>query len=238
MKNRFISILNRMRKKNCALVLILIFLAVGVLGALMGCTTGNTDPSKTDTPTAATKGTGPFVGYVKDLSADTFDVYTEESGTYIMLRIGVRISVQETAAAWVTVGPIRIQVAPSKPKKDKKKAEPKKKKTTDGKDKLKRLKKLPKPTLEDIRSAIETLGPPLNRALYRTRRGIRIHPLHLSVTVGGANNPAEAAELYGLLHAAVWTAMPVAEELLVIPEPSIHGKKCIRYVRGVGGHLE
>jgi len=84
LKNRFISILNRMRKKNCALVLILIFLAVGVLGALMGCTTGNTDPSKTDTPTAATKGTGPFVGYVKDLSADTFDVYTEESGTYIM----------------------------------------------------------------------------------------------------------------------------------------------------------
>jgi len=141
---------------------------------------------------------------------------------FCMLRIGVRISVQETAAAWVTVGPIRIQVAPSKPKKDKKKAEPKKKKTTDGKDKLKRLKKLPKPTLEDIRSAIETLGPPLNRALYRTRRGIRIHPLHLSVTVGGANNPAEAAELYGLLHAAVWTAMPVAEELLVIPEPSIH----------------
>ena len=141
---------------------------------------------------------------------------------FCMLRIGVRITVQETAAAWVTVGLIRIQVAPSKPKKSKKKAEPKKKKTTDGKDKLKQLKKLPKPTLEDIRSAIDTLGPPLKRALRRTRRGIRIHPLQLSVTVGGAHNPAEAAELYGLIHSAVWIVMPVAEELLVIPEPSIH----------------
>lgn len=139
-----------------------------------------------------------------------------------LLRIGVRISVQGTAAAWVTVGPFRIQVAPSKPKKEKKKTEPKKKKPPEGKDKQKQPKKFPKPTLDDIRSAIHTLGPPLKRALRRTRRGIRIDPLRISFTVGGANNPAEAAELYGLLHAAVWTVMPVAEELLVIPEPSIH----------------
>ncbi|BAK98461.1 peptidase M56 family protein [Oscillibacter valericigenes Sjm18-20] len=32
----------------------------------------------------AADGAGPFVGYVKDAAADTFDVYTEENGTYIM----------------------------------------------------------------------------------------------------------------------------------------------------------
>ena len=42
------------------------------------------------------------------------------------------------------------------------------------------------------------------------------------MTGGGSEDPAAAAELYGYLHAGVWTAMPVLEQLLVIPDPYIH----------------
>lgn len=136
---------------------------------------------------------------------------------FCLLRIGVRVWIDETAAAWVTVGPLKIQVAPSKPKR--KKAEKKKEKTKNGKNKLKNL---PKPSLEDIRSAITTLGPPCKKALRRTRRSIRVNPFQVSATIGGAEDPAVAAEIYGFAHAAVWTGMPMAEELLVIPNPGIH----------------
>ena len=37
-----------------------------------------------------------------------------------------------------------------------------------------------------------------------------------------AVEPADAAQLYGELHGAVWTGMPVLEQLLVIPRPHIH----------------
>ena len=47
-------------------------------------------------------------------------------------------------------------------------------------------------------------------------------PLRLSATLGGAEDPAAAAELYGGLHALVWTGMPALEKLVVIRDPGIH----------------
>ena len=44
----------------------------------------------------------------------------------------------------------------------------------------------------------------------------------VSVTVGGAEEPADAAELYGLLNALVWTGMPALERLVDVPDPQIH----------------
>ena len=44
----------------------------------------------------------------------------------------------------------------------------------------------------------------------------------LSATLGGAEDPAAAAELYGGLHALVWTGMPALEKLVVIRDPGIH----------------
>ncbi|MEA4846837.1 MAG: M56 family metallopeptidase [Clostridiaceae bacterium] len=43
-----------------------------------------TNPIATDMPVTPAKGTGPFVGYVKGAATETFDVYTEEDGRYIM----------------------------------------------------------------------------------------------------------------------------------------------------------
>lgn len=117
------------------------------------------------------------------------------------------------------VGLFHIRIFPAKKKREKsgEKAE----KTEKEKPKKPKA-SLPKPSLADIKDAVHTLAPPLKRALGRTRRGIRIHPLQLSVTVGGREDPAAAAELYGYLHAGVWTGMPVLEQLLVIPAPYIH----------------
>ena len=77
-------------------------------------------------------------------------------------------------------------------------------------------------SFRDIKEMLSTLWPPLKKALNRTRRGIRIHPLTVSVIVGAANDPAAGAELYGWIHAGVWTVMPQLEQVLVIPKPSIH----------------
>lgn len=129
----------------------------------------------------------------------------------------------ERATADLTIGPFHVRLTPTepgtekRPKKGKKKA-PKK----EGKNPANRIKALPKPTLEEIKSAVRALAPACKRALRRTRRGIRVHPLRLSVTIGGGADAAWAAETYGYAHAAVWTVMPVLEELLVIPDPRIH----------------
>ena len=138
------------------------------------------------------------------------------------LRLGIDAAVDGKAVTVdAAVGPLRIRVLPGKPKKTKPEKEVPPKKEA-AKSPPKEKKPLPKPTLADIRSALDALLPPLKRALGRTRRSIRVKPLDASVTFGGAADPAAAAELYGYAHMAVWTGMPVLEQLLVIPDPHIH----------------
>lgn len=120
------------------------------------------------------------------------------------------------------VGLLHIRILPAKETSQKAKKKPKKGKKAEKPNEEKPKRARPKITLTDIKDAVRTLAPPLKRALARTRRGIRISPLQLSVTVGGSEDPAAAAELYGYLHAGVWTAMPALEQLLVIPDPYIH----------------
>lgn len=120
------------------------------------------------------------------------------------------------------IGPLHIRILPARKRNEKAaKAVKEAEKTVEAKPKKSKA-PLMKPSLADIKDAVHTLAPPLKRALGRTRRGIRIHPLQLSVTVGGREDPAAAAELYGYLHAGVWTGMPVLEQWLVIPAPYIH----------------
>lgn len=147
------------------------------------------------------------------------------------IRVGAHVTLQDNSpTVRVKIGPFGIQVYPAKKKKDEtpKEKKPKKKKKaakqeeTAASDGKKDKKEKPKITLEDVRSAFDALWPPLKRALGRTRRSIRIRPLDLSVVLGGARDPAKAAESYGYIHMGVWTGMPVLEQLLVIPDPHIH----------------
>lgn len=146
------------------------------------------------------------------------------------IRVGIHAAYDgTTATADVTVGPFRIRVAPGKKDKTdegkaKKKAPPKaaSSKKESGTGILDKLKTIPRPSLSDVHRALEALAPACKKALGRTRRSIRVDPLTVSVTVGGATNPAAAAETYGVLHMGVWTVMPPLEQLLVIPRPHIH----------------
>ena len=134
-----------------------------------------------------------------------------------MTKVGVLAEFgQEALKLDARIGPFTVQLFPQKEK------PPKKKQAAGKKSEKPAKKKLPKIALADIKDAVAALWPPLKRALGRTRRGIRIKPLTLSITVGAEEDPASGAETYGYLHSGVWTGMPMLEQLLVIPDPRIH----------------
>lgn len=135
-----------------------------------------------------------------------------------LTRVGAQAALLDGAIRVdVQVGLFHFRVFPGKKKVKRESGE----EETEKKEK-KPGKKGPKITFPDVKEAAVALWPPLRRALRRTRRGIRVKPLILSVTLGGGGNPAGAAQLYGQIQAAVWNGMPVLEKLLDIPEPSIH----------------
>ena len=138
-----------------------------------------------------------------------------------LMWVGVRVTLTpDSQVVDVKIGLIRFRIYPAKRKEKKKEA--KKTETSAKSGKTEKKKSLPKIKLRDIKDAVRTLWPPLKRALERTRKGIRIHPLDLSVTLGGLKDPAETAKLYAYLHAGMWTAMPLLEKVIDIPDPHLH----------------
>lgn len=121
----------------------------------------------------------------------------------------------------VKIGLIRFRIYPAKhkAKKEQKEAKKAKKSVESGKTKKKSM---PKFKLKDIKDAVRTLWPPLKRALERTRKGIRIDPLDLNLVLGGREDAADAAKLYAYLHAGMWVAMPLLEQVIDIPDPHLH----------------
>ena len=137
-------------------------------------------------------------------------------------RAGVLVTLGEPLRVEVKAGWLRFQVVPGKKRRPRKKPPKKKEEASSGEDGAEGKKKRPSFSLEEIWDAVRTLAPPLKRALGRTRRGIRVAPLRLSLALGGQEDPASAAKLYGELNAAVWAGMSVLEQLLDIPDPRIH----------------
>ena len=136
-----------------------------------------------------------------------------------LLRVRITAEFKPSLLLIIRIGPVCKQIYPSLKKKAETSAAPTEVKTKESK---KSHKKLAKPKFSDIRDAFETLKPALLKALRRTRRGIRIHPLELSVIFGGREDPAAAAERFGYANAMVWSGMPVLEQLVKIPDPGIH----------------
>lgn len=142
-------------------------------------------------------------------------------GLLLWTRVGVWAAFGgEALRLDVRFGLLRVHILPARPKKAERPKEEKRQKPPKEEPK----KKSPKLafTLEDGKDAFRSLLPPLKRALNRTRRGIRVRPLRLSLVLGGQEDPAAAAQLYGELQAAVWSGMPLLEKLLDIRDPYIH----------------
>ena len=107
--------------------------------------------------------------------------------------------------------------APKRPQKPEKAPKPKKEKPE-----TPPKKKRPAFTKEDLMDALRTMLPALRRLLRRTRRGLRISPLHLSITLGGRLDPVRAAKQYGQIQTAVWMGMPLLEKVVEMQEVRIH----------------
>lgn len=135
-----------------------------------------------------------------------------------LMRVGVHLRFAEEVTVTLRIGPFSIQVLPGREKWERQQKEAKKPRKT-GTEKAKTA--IPKPDAAEICDAVRTLWQPLKKALNRTRRGVRIAPLDVTLVLGGAAEPADAARLYGELNGAVWAGMPVLEQLLVTPEPHI-----------------
>ena len=138
-----------------------------------------------------------------------------------LTRVGVLVRFGEELSVTARFGLFWIQVLPTKKKPPKHEKTAKK----DGLPKRPPKKKppaFPKPSFGDVRDALQTLWPPLKKALRRTHRSLRMDPLDLSVILGGAGEPADAARLFGELQGVIWGGMPVLEQLLAIPHPHIH----------------
>lgn len=137
------------------------------------------------------------------------------------VRIGVQVVYQGgTARADVRLGPFSFPIVSPQESPQKTEAQPSER---SGEEQAARTgRKLPKIDWNDVKDAAAALWQPLKRTLDRTRRGIRIDPLQIRLILGGAADPAETAEHYGYLQAAIWTGMPVLERLLQIPDPRIH----------------
>ncbi|MGM9662532.1 MAG: DUF2953 domain-containing protein [Oscillospiraceae bacterium] len=138
----------------------------------------------------------------------------------LLLRVGVEVRLGEPLTVTLRLGPVRRQLLPQKKKEKKAQPEEKPKEQPKKAKKDKPAGTKPKIGPAEIRRGAELLLPALQKALRRTRRSIRVHPLNVHVVFGG-DDPAAVAEQYGWATAAMWSLMPQAERLLVIPEPHI-----------------
>ena len=140
---------------------------------------------------------------------------------FLCLRVGVTVSFGEEL--WVTarIGPKTLQIIPA-PEKKPRKAKPQDKKPPAGKKPSKEKKKLDLHlTFDDIRGALRAVWQSVQRTLRRIGQRIRIDPMDVSIVLGD-ENPANTAEWYGWVNAAVWTVMPRLEEWLHMPHPHVH----------------
>lgn len=122
----------------------------------------------------------------------------------------------------VRYGPVKLRLFPP-PEKDKDKAseeKPRKKKKAKKAKKKKPKKPKAKINMDQILYALEKLPPILGRALRRTGRSIRVAPLKAYVLVAGSD-PADTAQLYGRLTAAVGAGLPVLEKGLRVKDVDI-----------------
>lgn len=136
----------------------------------------------------------------------------------LLLRVGVELRLGEPLTVTLRLGPVRKRLLPRTKKEQTPKKRKEKKPKEGQKDKPGKGKAKPGP--KELRQGAALLLPALRKALGRTRRSIRVHPLNVHVVFGG-DDPAETAERCGWATAAMWSLMPQAERLLRIPEPHI-----------------
>ena len=124
-------------------------------------------------------------------------------------RVGAEMVFGEETGVTLRLGLVRLQVLPrkEKTKKPKKEKPPKKKKEEKPK------KEMPKITARAVLDSLPELWRILKKGLRMTFHRVRVTPMDISAVIGG-DDPADTALLYGRLSAAMYTAMPMLQELV------------------------
>ena len=141
--------------------------------------------------------------------------------TALLIPVKVRFRYEEGEPFLaVRYGPVKLQIFPIKEKPEGS-AEKKKKPKKEKKSKPEKPKK-PKAKInrEQIFYAIEKLPPILGRALRRTGKSIHIRPLKLYILAAGTD-PADTAQLYGRLEAALNAGFPILEKALRLKDADV-----------------
>lgn len=138
----------------------------------------------------------------------------------LCLRVSVTASFGDELHVTAQVGPVKLQVVPP-PKKKPKKEKPKKEKAAETDSKPPKKKLDLHLTFADIRAALSAVWRAIQGTLRRAGRRIRIDPMRVSIVLGD-ENPANTAEWYGWVNAAVWTVMPWLEKTVRMPDPQVH----------------
>lgn len=115
------------------------------------------------------------------------------------------------------LGPIRLQLLPQKPKKKKKQQ----KKPEKAPEKAASQEKKPNPILSGGVDGILQLLDIVLDTLGDLRRKLRVNELTLYVHIGGSDDPAKAAMVYGRAWAAIGAITPSLERLFVIKKRDI-----------------
>lgn len=136
------------------------------------------------------------------------------------IRVGAEVRFGKELAVKLRIGPVRKTIVPKDEKPSGKQKEAKEKDETAEK-KPQKKRSLPKPTFHELTDLVSTAFSALGAMLRSVCRRLRIDPLEIFVTFGGAD-PADIAQTYGYASAAMWTLMPRAEALFNIPHPSLH----------------
>lgn len=141
----------------------------------------------------------------------------------LCLRVSVTASFGDELHVTAQIGPVKLQVVPP-PEKKPKKEKPKKRESGgdrqaagQGEEKAESPPDCRRyPRRAERRMARHTRG-----AAPAPGRRIRIDPMRVSIVLGD-ENPANTAEWYGWVNAAVWTVMPWLEKTVHMPDPQVH----------------
>ena len=131
------------------------------------------------------------------------------------VRVGVIFHFGDQTTLKLRIGLVRLTILPKK-KKEKRSA-----KTDAAPQKSPGAKKKNKLTAGEIYDLVTAVISGLKAMARRAGKHLRVDPLELSAVIGGSD-PAEIAQRFGAASAAVWSLMPQAEEILHIPDPTIH----------------
>lgn len=136
----------------------------------------------------------------------------------LALPAGVRVRWDGQPLVLLRLGPLRFQLLP--PKKEKKPEKPAKDTASPEKKAKKEKKPRPRFNREQLLYSIDRGLHLIGKLLVRFRRGLRLDPVVLRLTVAGPD-PADAAALYGRLCAALSALLPGLRQLVSIRNEDI-----------------